>query len=147
MAKGSKKRDQNVAQPKTSGWREFLSLIPTRNRAAEVDASEKDFFAVTVTVKKPWWLVPPVSWVMPMAAKRVVKLDPLGKMIWDACDDKHHVEDLVDMIRELEKLTFHEARVAVTQHLRELVRRGVLVLVAMDAENTPACLENTGVTC
>ncbi len=134
-------RSKKEEQPRRpTGWRSFLSLIPTRNRAAEVEDTEDGSFAVTVEVKKPWWFVPPISWIIPMMNKRVVKLDPLGKMIWNACDDKRCVENLVDIVSKSEGLTFHEARVAVTQHLRELVRRGVLVLVAVDNENesTPA---------
>ena len=80
-----------------------------------------------------------------MVTKRVVKLDALGQMIWERCDDTRCVEDLVDMVSASEALTFHEARVAVTQHLRELVRRGVLVLVAVHAGKAPGCI-NEGVT-
>jgi hypothetical protein len=126
--KGEKKPDNTQV-----GWHDFLLLVPMRNRAARIEDEEDGSFAVTVSVKKPWWFIPPVKWIVPMGAKRVVKLDPLGKMIWNACDDKQRVEDLVDMIAASEGLTFHEARVAVTQHLRELVRRGVLVLAAVNA--------------
>ena len=142
----SEKNKKNKEQAQI-GWKDFLALTPTRNRAAEVGTDEDGSFKVTIAVKKPWWFIPPVSWIVPMMSKRVVKLDPLGKMIWDACDDTRPVESLVDMLSESEGLTFHEARVAVTQHLRELVRRGVLVLVAMDADNASASLHNRGVTC
>jgi hypothetical protein len=65
---------------------------------------------------------------VPVRAERHVTLDELGAAIWRGCDGVRRVEDLVDAFAAEHRLTFHEARVAVTNYLSQLIRRGVLVI-------------------
>jgi hypothetical protein len=57
-----------------------------------------------------------------------VVLDALGRGVFDLCDAHRTVEDIVDAFAAAHHLTFHEARISVTQYLRELIRRGVCAI-------------------
>lgn len=120
------------------GWRSFLAALPVRNEAAREENLVSGLLPINVKVKRPRWLVPPISWVMPFSNRRTVKLDELGQFLWRACNGKARVEDIVVQLSNQERLTFHEARIAVTQHLEELVRRGIIVLVVQEEAQTQA---------
>ncbi|MBN1863572.1 MAG: hypothetical protein JW808_01590 [Victivallales bacterium] len=109
-------------------WSEFLALVPMPNKAANIETKDGSV-SIEVAVKRPWFLLPPLSWILPVSPKRVVILDFLGSQIWNACDGVRKIEDIVDSFASAERLTFHESRVLITQQLREMVRRGCLVLL------------------
>ncbi len=113
-------------------WGGMLRAQPTRNTAAR--AVENGSTGVTLYVKRrrPAWMVPPVSWVVPYSAEREIRLDTLGRQIWQWCDGKLTVEGIVDRFKDEHRLTFHEARAAVTGYLQKLIQRGVLAIVIRD---------------
>jgi len=119
-----------VNQP--GNWTAMLRARPTRNTAAR--AVEKDSTGVTVYVqrRRPRWLVPPLSWIVPYAPERETTLDALGQRLWQCCDGRATVEEIVDRFAAEHGLTFHEARAAVTAYLRQLIQRGVLAIVMQD---------------
>ena len=119
---------------KTSGaqqvasWRGMLRATPVRNTAAETVQHGPDELSLSVKTKRPRYMVPPLSWIVPMKPTRTVRLDRVGMQIWNLCDGRRTVEEIVDEFAELHRLTFHEARVAVTGYMRQLVQRGVLAI-------------------
>ncbi len=56
--------------------------------------------------------------------------------MWNLCDGQRSVEDIIDEMSRRHRLSFHEARVAVTGLLRELIRRGALA-IALPPDSTP----------
>jgi len=66
--------------------------------------------------------------------KRTLRLDRLGSEVWDLCDGQRTGEGVVDDFAQRHRLTFHEARAAVTVYLKTLVQRGALAL-EMPEEN------------
>jgi hypothetical protein len=58
-----------------------------------------------------------------------VILDRVGTRLWKMCDGKKTVEQLVDFFAAQYELSFHEARAAVSGHLKALVQRGALAMV------------------
>jgi len=124
------------AQVVPEGWLRFLRALPVQNVAVQTGCENEDLLLpVTVKVERPRWLVPPLSWVFPVSRSRTVKLDPIGRSVWAACDGKVRVEQIVDDFAKRQVLSFHEARIAVTQYLEVLVQRGLVVLV-FDQEAT-----------
>lgn len=121
----------SVAPTTTAGnWRQMLMAVPTPNISARV-THEPRGGQVTITVKKkrPGFLVPPLSWIVPFNAERCVTLDALGVDIWGRCDGKRSVEAIVEDFAATHRLTFHESRVAVTGYLKNLIERGVLAIL------------------
>jgi len=113
----------------------MLLARPARNAAAQVEREASGEVALVVGRKLPRWHVPPLSWVVPMKPTRTLRLDPLGAQVWDMCDGERTVEAIVDAFAAEHGLSFHEARVAVTEYIGRLVRRGALaVALSEDAE-------------
>ena len=61
-------------------------------------------------------------------ATRRLELDRLGSRVWEFCDDRRTVEEIVDAFADRYGLTFHEARAAVTGYLKMLIQRGALAI-------------------
>ena len=116
------------AEPKAGSWRRMLTARPVHNAAARVVDAGGD---VTVYVKsvRPWYMIPPLSWIVPHQPERGSVLDGLGSQVWRWCDGRRTVEDVIDVFAGEYDLTFHEARVAVTGYVKSLVQRGALAIV------------------
>ncbi len=117
-------------------WKRMLSARPVHNMAARVDeldgpSTSPGSDAVVVYVKnvRPWYMLPPLSWIVPHRRERRVVLDRVGSQMWRQCDGERTVEAVIDAFAATHDLTFHEARVAVTTYIKSLVKRGVLVIV------------------
>lgn len=116
-----------AARPQRASWRRMLAAIPRRNAAAEV-IKEAGSVRIAVQSRPPWWLVGPLRWLLPVRRARVVRLDRVGGWVWGLCDGERTVEQVVEAFADRYNLTFHEARVAVTGYLRQLVQRGALAV-------------------
>ena len=111
----------------------MLEATPLRNAAATVEPDGAGGLRIAIPAARPRWLVPPLSWILPVRRTRTVRLDRVGTRVWELCDGESTVESVVDAFAGAYNLTFHEARVAVTNYLRQLVRRGALA-IEMPAE-------------
>jgi len=124
-----------AGQVRAASWRRMLAARPLHNAAAEVTAGA-DELRIAVRTKRPRWMVPPPSWIVPLRPTRTVRLDRVGSRVWHLCDGERTVEQVVEEFARGYNLTFHEARVAVTGYLRQLVQRGALA-VEMPTEGGP----------
>ena len=64
----------------------------------------------------------------PQEMKRKLQLDVLGSQVWLSIDGKKRVRDIIDEFAAASSITRHEAEISVTAFLRELGRRGVIML-------------------
>ncbi len=110
-------------------WWPAMMTRPVRNSAAAV-GEEDDAKLVTVRQERPRWLVPPLSWVIRPRLRKTVRLEGLSLKIWQRCDGRRRVIELADELAAEHGLTFHEARVAVSDYLQRLVKRGLVALAA-----------------
>ncbi len=111
-----------------SAFHTQLAARPVRNVAAQAAEGPAGGFSIAVATRRPRWLVPPLSWLVPHKPHRTVRLDNLGGEVWALCDGERPVEAIVDEFAARHGLSFHEARVAVTGYLSQLVQRGVLAV-------------------
>lgn len=118
-------------------WRAMLRARVLRNCAAVRDDTGSRGLSLRIPRKRPSWLIPPVSWVVTVRDYSPVTLDALGTEVWTLCDGRRTVEDLIDAFAAKHGLSFHEARVAVTQYLKVLIQRGVLAVELADASKEP----------
>ena len=125
------KSDDAASPMRFVSWRRSLLGVPIRNEAAGV-VEEGGGLSVSVARRRPWWLVPPISWAVKPAAEKTMRLDALGAEVWRLCDGERTVERVIDEFAASHRLTFHESRAAVTTYIRRLVERGVLVIAADD---------------
>jgi len=107
---------------------QFLTAVPHQNTAMKAEPAP-DGVILSVPVRRPGWLIPPISWVLPWKGRRKIQLDAAGTETLGLVDGKRTVEDIIERFAQNHKLTFRESQMAVTQFLRQLVQRGVLVVV------------------
>ena len=60
---------------------------------------------------------------------RTVELDLIGSLIWQQCDGRVRVCDLVESVRKRFQISYREAELSVTQFVKDLGSRGLLRLV------------------
>lgn len=108
----------------------LLSAIPRRNEAAEFEPSG-DGLSVTIPMRRPRWLVAPLSWILPFSRHRRVQLDAPGRKVVELCDGRRTVEEVIESFAREHKLSFRESQVAVTQFMRMLLERGIIALVGV----------------
>ena len=106
----------------------LLASVPHVNAKAEVK-TVREGVIVSVPVRRPNWLIPPISWVLPWSSHRRVQLDEAGTAVLKLCDGQRNVEQVIETFAQEHKLSFRESQLAVTQFLRELLRRGLIALV------------------
>jgi hypothetical protein len=113
----------------------MLRARPFANEAMERERLSDGRLVVSVPIRRPRYLVPPLSWLLPFSSHRRVELDPLGVEVLDRCDGRHTVESIVEQFASDHKLTFREAQLAVMQFLRQLTQRGLVAVVGVDEES------------
>lgn len=123
-----KKKQQAKIQMTPVSWRSMLQATPLRNVAVTVTESHAGTVCIDVPLKPQRWMVPPISWILQPSGKRTVQLDAIGTEIWQLCDGQHTVEEIIDDFAQRYALTFHEARTAVTEYIKSLIKRGVLAI-------------------
>lgn len=113
-------------------WRSMLAATPVRNVAAKVEKASESEVSVSVRNKKPGYRVPPISWIVPYKPVITIELEGPGAKLWHCCDGNHTVEQICDIFSRDYKLTFHEAKTAVTDYLKKLIQRGVLAIILQE---------------
>lgn len=117
--------------PAPASWRPMLAARPIRNIAARVEAGGDGGLHIAVRKENARWRRRPWKWFVPGRDERLILLDAMGREVWELCDGRC-VEAIVEEMSRRHRLSFHEARVAVTALLRELIRRGALAVVLPD---------------
>jgi hypothetical protein len=106
-----------------------LGVVPLQNQAAKVSRRAlTNELMVTIPMRKPRVMVPPISWILPFRKERRIALDKLGEEVFKACDGHRSASDIIEDFARRHDLKFHEARIPVMQFLRDLMRRGAIVL-------------------
>jgi len=108
---------------------DLLKAVPVANEAMETDYRGDGTVLVSVPMRRPKWLAPPISWLLPYSSHRRVELDRPGAQVLKMCDGKRTVERIIEEFAAMHKLTFRESHLAVTQFLRMLTERGVIAVV------------------
>lgn len=114
---------------------DILHAVPHVNEAMTLTSRPGGAVVAAVPMKRPKYLVPPISWVLPFSPVRKVELDRLGASVLEMCDGRRTVEKIVENFAAGHKLTFREAQLSVTQFLRQLTHRGLVVIVGLEEGN------------
>jgi hypothetical protein len=117
-----------VRPPRPDAWATTMAARPHRNLHVGMSVQRDGSLVLDLERRKIAWLVPPISWVIRPRPRQEIQLDALGASVWQACDGQRTVAQVVDHFASTERLSFHEARVAVTQYLRSLIQKGALAI-------------------
>ena len=107
---------------------DMLGAVPMRNVAARFDDAANGTVVVHVPRNAARELRPPLSWIVPVHAERRIVLDGVGHYVWSLCTSSRTVEEIIVIFAHQHALSFHEARVSVTEYLKQLIQRGVLAI-------------------
>jgi len=110
-------------------WRTMLEAKLYQNLKASPKWNQnRTELTLTVAMKRPNYLIPPISWIVRPPKTKQIELDALGGQLWEWCDGQRTVEDVIELFAQKYNLTFHEGRVSVTSYLKELLKRGALAV-------------------
>lgn len=108
---------------------EFLDATPIANQAVKEQAISEDRVVLVVPVRKRWFNSVPFTWLFYFRSERRLELDALGTQVWRMADGVHTTEQIIEAFAAEHRLSFHEARVCVTQFLRMLTERNLVAMV------------------
>jgi len=110
---------------------DLLQSRPVQNVSMELERLHKSDggAVVSVPMRRPAWLMPPLSWLVPFSSHRRVRLDRIGLSVLDLCDGRRTVENIVEQFASANKLSYREAQLPVTQFVQMLLARGLVAAV------------------
>jgi hypothetical protein len=71
---------------------------------------------------------------MPAGSTKKFEFDPVGVFVWDQCDGKTSVQQIIRKLARRHNLNVREAEVATVQFLRTLSRKGLIGLEVKKAK-------------
>jgi len=116
-----------------------LAALPVRNQAVEWRAEQER--TVLVLRRREDWVGRLLSLLFVVPRERKVELDGVGSYVWQQCDGRHTVSDLIQALARKYKLDRKEAEVSLTNFLRLLGKRK-LIAIAVPREAAPGSKEN-----
>ena len=122
-------RKKQTPKRKKPAAGELLRGIPHRNNAMKLTQPTRRTTLVEVPLRRPKYLIPPFSWVLPFSSHRRVELDALGTDVLNLCDGARTVERIFEIFAQNHKLSFRESQLAVTKFLQMLSERGIVAIV------------------
>ena len=129
-----KKRQNPKGARKPASAQTLLKAVPHRNVAMELTHRRDGSTLAALPLRRPKYLVPPISWILPYSSHRRVNLDRLGAGVLDLCDGRRSVESIIEKFAADHKLSFREAQLSVTQFLKQLSQRGLVAIVGQDED-------------
>lgn len=115
---------------------QVLSSVPVRNEALRSEPMEGGGLRVYLQRSNKWWV-----WVLaalfPIPRERIVELDAAGRQVWELCDGKNTLEDMIEVFRREHKLTRAEAEWSLRTYLRDLGKRGMVAFLVKEDRAQP----------
>ena len=114
---------------------QLLDAVPTLNQAVRAERRGASLI-LWIPIQRRWWMRGPLGWFLPFRREKGVELDALGQQVWEACDGQRRMEEIIEGFAHHHQLRFHEARLCVTQFVRSLLQRNLVVLVVPEARSS-----------
>lgn len=124
----------NSKPPRHMPAEEVLSAVPYQNEAMDLTLRANGTAVASVPLKRPRWLVPPLSWIIPFSSHRRVELDTAGVAVLKLCDGERDVESIIEKFAAYHKLSFRESQLSVSRFLQQLTQRGIVAVVGLPDE-------------
>jgi hypothetical protein len=111
---------------------QMLASRPVKLVEAEPQPEGEGKWRVAVPLRPRRW----AGWFLrvPAGATKTFELDALGKLVWDACDGKTSVQQVIKRLATRYNLNVREAQVATLTFLQTLVRKGLVGMPVKEAK-------------
>lgn len=125
MLFGSKKTDLSR--------QDALNVKPVQLVQGKLVTTQDGGSKLTIPMNSTRWS----GWLfrLPKGATKTFELDELGVFIWNGCDGKTSVQQMIRRLSRERKLTLREVEMATLQFLQTLIRKG-LVGVPVEHNNS-----------
>ena len=126
---------------------EMLSLKPLRNRevAWEIAEGEEAAGAKLTVPRREDRTGQLLSWIFKIPQSRVIELDEFGAQVWERCDGKHSVDQLIKHTCDTYKLNRRQGEVSVLTFMKMLAQRRLIGFPGAGEANKPG-VEGKGTT-
>ncbi len=112
-----------------------LASYPVRNQAVEWRADGETMVLIARRREDAVGRLLSLFFVVPR--ERKYELDSVGSYVWQHCDGRHTVEDLIRGLAARYKLNRKEAEVSLTAFLRLLGKRKLVAIAVPREDNAP----------
>lgn len=105
---------------------QHMSARPIRLVEATVESREDGGCNLNVPLQQSRW----TGWIyrMPQGAKKTFQLDSMGRLVWEACDGKTSVKQIITHLSKKYGLSPREAQVSTQAFLQTLTRKQLVGL-------------------
>ena len=97
----------------------MLESRPARNELLAWEKTEEGEVRITVT-RQETWKTRLLSKLFYIPEKRTITLDEVGAQVWQMCDGRTSVADMIEGLRDRYKLDRKEAEVSLLSYLKTL---------------------------
>ena len=107
---------------------EMLSLKPLRNLEVtwEIAEGEETAGAKLTVPRREDRTGQLLSWIFKIPQSRVIELDEFGAQVWERCDGKHSVDQLIKHTCDTYKLNRRQGEVSVLTFMKMLAQRRLI---------------------
>ena len=110
-----------------------LKAFPLRNQLITWEMDDKGEASLVIPQKEKLW-IKLTSKIFMLPDKRVVVLDSIGAFVWQLCDGKHTISQIINALQKKHRLTRKEAETSLFTFIKMLGKRN-FIQFAIPAED------------
>lgn len=103
----------------------ILKAFPLRNQLINWELDDKGEASLVIPQKEKFW-VKLTSKLFMLPNKRVVVLDSIGAFVWEMCDGKHTISQIIKALQKKHQLTRKEAETSLFTFIQQLGKRNFI---------------------
>lgn len=114
-----------------------MAAIPVRNEAVETTPHEQGAVHLTYPLAHRPWALKVANYLkrpVPGPTSKTLELDELGAWTWKHIDGKRNVAELSELFATTWRMHPREAELSITTFLKELGKRGLVLMVSPQAK-------------
>ena len=120
---------------------QVMKSFPVRNQLITWEIDDKGEASLVVPQKDKLW-IRLASKLFMLPNKRVIVLDSIGSYVWQKCDGKHTISQIVKSVQNQYQLTRKEAETSLFTFMQQLGKRNFIGFAIPDnRQNAPATPE------
>ena len=113
----------------------MMSSRPTRNDSLDWETNDEGEVQISV-VRQDTWKVRLLSKLFYIPKKRKITLDEVGTEVWQMCNGRNTVGDMIEQLSKTYQLNRKEAEVSLLQYLKTLGEKRFIGFV-LEGEKSP----------
>ena len=113
-----------------------MKAFPVRNQVITWEIDDKGEAALVIPQKDTLW-IRLISRLFMLPGKRVIVLDSIGTYVWQMCDGKHTISQIISGVQKQYQLTRKEAETSLFTFMQQLGKRN-FIQFAIPQQNEPA---------